>query len=144
MPLNTDTLTKVIKIKPDGSVSAGQALQETDSWLRKTNKMRSKQRSQQRNPDMTLKTLQPLLIPFCLLQWTMWSQSLVAVWWSPLTSGGSGLTRSRAAITRSTWISPTGTTASSRRWMRSSRRKVKHTTFWALWHLWDKHKSYYL
>lgn len=57
--LNMDTLTKVIKTKADRSVSTGKALQETDSWLRKTNNRRSKRQSRERNPDMTPNTLYP-------------------------------------------------------------------------------------
>lgn len=46
-----------------------------------------------------------------LLQWIMWSQSPVAAWWRPMTSGGSGPMRRFAATTPSMWTSPTGTTA---------------------------------
>lgn len=49
----------MIKTKADRSDSTGKALQETDSWLRKTNNRRSKQQSWERNPDMTLDTLYP-------------------------------------------------------------------------------------
>ena len=59
-----------------------------------------------------------------LLQWTTWSRSPAAAWWRPTTSGGSGPTRSPAATTPSTWTSPTGTTAWSRSWTPSSRRRV--------------------
>ena len=67
----------------------------------------------------------PLLcFPLLLPQWTMWSRNLATVWWRRTTSGSSGPMRSPAVTTPCTWTSPTGMTASSRKWRPSSKKKV--------------------